>query len=87
MNQVKEVPFRRLLPKWDSQGEKSTDDAPVCETKQRKLEYACSGLVLRKINDYLQINIYELLLTKSMMAKKRQWFISLHQQSIRDKSI
>ena len=55
MDQVKEVPFHRLLPKWDSQGEKSTDDAPVCETKQRKLEYACSGLVLHKINDYLPI--------------------------------
>jgi hypothetical protein len=26
----------------------STDDAPVCETKQRKLERACSGLVLHK---------------------------------------
>jgi hypothetical protein len=31
----------------------STDDAPVCETKQRKLECACSGLVLHEINDYL----------------------------------
>jgi hypothetical protein len=36
----------------------STDDAPVCETKQRKLECACSGLVLHKINDYLY-HIYE----------------------------
>ena len=39
MDQVKEVPFHRLLPKRDSQGKKSTDDVPVCETKQRKLEY------------------------------------------------
>ena len=40
MDQVKEVPLHRLLPKRDSQGEISTEDAPVCETKQRKLEYA-----------------------------------------------
>jgi hypothetical protein len=39
----------------------STDDAPVCETKQRKLERACSGLVLYKTNDYLQY-IYEQLI-------------------------
>jgi hypothetical protein len=48
MDQVKEVPFHRLLPKRDSQVEVSTDDAPVCETKQRRLEYACSGLVLHE---------------------------------------
>jgi len=36
----------------------STDDAPVCETKQRKLECACSGLVFHEINDYLY-HIYE----------------------------
>ena len=39
MDQVKEVPFHRLLPKWDSQTEQSIDDAPVCETRQGKLEY------------------------------------------------
>ena len=58
MGQVKEVPFHRLLPKRDSQVEVSTEDAPVCETKQRKLECACSGLVLHEINDYLY-HIYE----------------------------
>ena len=34
------IPLHRLQPRWDSQREQSTDDAPVCETKQRKLEYA-----------------------------------------------
>jgi hypothetical protein len=59
MDQVKEVPFHRLLPKYEIVKKKSsTDDAPVCETKQRKLECACSGLVLHEINDYLKY-IYE----------------------------
>jgi hypothetical protein len=57
IDQVNEVPFHRLLPERDSQEDKTTDDAPVCETKQRKLECACSGLVLHKTNDYPQINI------------------------------
>ena len=35
-----------------------TDDAPVCETKQRRLERACSGLVLHKTNDYPQFDIW-----------------------------
>jgi hypothetical protein len=39
MDQVKEVPFHRLLPERDSQREMSTDDAPVCETRQIQLEY------------------------------------------------
>jgi hypothetical protein len=39
MDQVKEVPFHRLLPKYEIVKRKSTDDAPVCETKQIQLEY------------------------------------------------
>jgi hypothetical protein len=57
MDQVKEVPFHRLLPK-DSQEERSTEDAPVCETRQTTRICACSGLVLQDINDYLY-HIYE----------------------------
>jgi len=62
IDQVKEVPFHRLLPQRDSQVEVSTEDAPVCETKQRRLERACSGLVLHEINDYLYQYIYEQLI-------------------------
>jgi hypothetical protein len=58
MDQVKEVPFHRLLPKRDSQGERSTEDAPVCETRQITRICACGGLVLQDINDYLY-HIYE----------------------------
>jgi hypothetical protein len=40
MDQVKEVPFHRLLPKYEIvKRRSSTDDAPVCETRQIKLEY------------------------------------------------
>ena len=57
MDQVKEVPFHRLLPKWDSQGEISTDDALVCETRQITRICACSGLVVHNINDYPLIHM------------------------------
>ena len=62
MDRVKEVPFHRLLPKRDSQVEVSTEDAPVCETRQKTRVCACSGLVLHKINDYLYQFIYEQLI-------------------------
>jgi hypothetical protein len=68
------TPSTDCCPREDSQGDKTTDDAPVCETKQRELESACSGLVLHKhprlsFNKYMS-NGLMLLLTKSMMAKQ-----------------
>jgi hypothetical protein len=59
MDQVKEVPFHRLLPKRDSQVEVSTEDAPVCETRQKTRICACSGLVLHKSMTIFIKNIYE----------------------------
>ena len=38
MDQVKDTPFTDCCPRRDSQGDKTTDDAPAYETKQR-LEY------------------------------------------------
>ena len=54
MDQDNRFPSTDYSQVWDSQEKSSTDDAPVCETRKRKLECACSGLVLHKINDYLQ---------------------------------
>ena len=54
-----EVPFHRLLPKWDSQEKFFHWMAPVYETKTNTTRVcACSGLVLHQINDYLQMYIW-----------------------------
>ena len=53
MDQVKEFPFTDCCQRWDSHRRYFTDDAPVCETRQKTRICACSGLVLHEINDYL----------------------------------
>jgi hypothetical protein len=58
MDQVKEVPFHRLLPNEIVKEKDPLNDAPVCETRQITRICACSGLVLQDINDYLY-HIYE----------------------------
>jgi hypothetical protein len=62
MDQVKDTPFTDCCPRRDSQRNKTTEDAPVCETRQKTRVCACSGLVLHKINDYLYQFIYEQLI-------------------------
>ena len=57
--QVKGVPLHRLLPKRDSHKDITTADAPVCETKQRQLEYVLvMGLYFTKSMTIFQC-IYE----------------------------
>jgi hypothetical protein len=52
MDQGKRFPFTDYCQK-DSQEEIFHWMAPVCETRQIKLEYVLQWLVLQSINDYL----------------------------------